>query len=128
MPAAARVSPCRVRTMLVGPRRATTRSVSPASASSRVPARSRPSALLTTLLVTATTSPSASVHGREQQGHQVVAGAHLGDAVGRQHPQLAHGAATRSIAAAAIAAVASGDVIIRGTARHATPAASTSAT
>ena len=37
MPAAASVSPWRVRTIVVGPRRATTRAVSPGSASSRLP-------------------------------------------------------------------------------------------
>ena len=53
------VRPCRVRTIVVGPRRATTRTVSAAIASSRSsPATSRPSDLLTTLLVTTTTSPS----------------------------------------------------------------------
>src|SRR3954451_24529658 len=59
-PAAAMVSPSRFTTIASGPRRATTRRVSRAMTSSRSPVTTRPSALLTTLLVTQTTSPSAS--------------------------------------------------------------------
>ena len=72
-PAAAMVRPWRVRTIVVAPRRATTRAVSPGSASSRVPGRTRPSALLTTLLVTTTTSPSTRSTSGEEQGGEVVA-------------------------------------------------------
>ena len=127
MPAAAMVRPWWVRTIVVGPRRATTRAVSAASAVSRSPSRTWPSALLTTLLVTATTSPSASVAVPQDQRREVVARARP-----RRSPPGASdletaraGHATRSSAAAAIAAVASWSVIIRGTARHAMPSAST---
>src|SRR4051794_30137367 len=70
MPAAATTQPCRVSTIRNGPRRATTRTVSPSMARCRAASRSvpggtgtsRPSTLETTLEVTTTTSPSAS-HG-----------------------------------------------------------------
>ena len=75
IPAAARVRPWRVRTIVVGPRRATTRAV---SRGERVlagrPRRTRPSALLTTLLVTTTTSPSARSATASSRADQVVAG------------------------------------------------------
>src|SRR5262249_15879497 len=56
-PAAASTKPCRVCAMVVGPRLATTRTVSDAIASSRDADTTRPSALLTTLEVTTTMSP-----------------------------------------------------------------------
>ena len=59
-PAAASTRPCRVSTIRVGPRRATTRTVSAVIASSRSTRTARPSALDTTFDVTTTTSPSAS--------------------------------------------------------------------
>ena len=112
-PAAAMVSPSRVRTIVVGPRRATTRapgSASSASTAARrsVPASDRPSALLTTLLVTSTTSPSTGESAASDQRRQVVAGADLGDAVRRETVSVTM---TSSIAAAAIAAVASWSVM-----------------
>ena len=88
MPAAARVRPWCVRTIAVGPRRATTRAVSPGSASSRVPGRTRPSALLTTLLVTTTTSPSCSSTTARSRAARSSPAAHLGDACGRDHPEV----------------------------------------
>src|SRR4051812_24205098 len=68
MPAAATTQPCRVSTMRSGPRRATTRTDSASIARWRAASRSspgstatsRPSTLEITLLVTTTTSPSAS--------------------------------------------------------------------
>ena len=83
------VSPSRVRTIVVGPRRATTRAPGSASsastaASRSVPGTERPSALLTTLLVTSTTSPSTGASAATQQRRQVVAGPDLGDAVRRE--------------------------------------------
>ena len=68
-----------------GPRRATSRRVSPGHRLPRSPTTTRPSALLTTLLVTHTTSPSASrprQRGKQVVG-EVVAAAYLSDAVGR---------------------------------------------
>ena len=102
------VRPWRVRTIVVGPRRATTRTVSSASASSRVPGRTRPSALLTTLLVTTTMSPSSSVDAREQERRQVVARAHLGRRRRARALDGDRGHATSSMAAAAMAAVRRG--------------------
>ena len=58
-PAAASTSPCRVSTILVGPRRATTRTDSASMACSRSVRTTRPSALLTILEVTTRMSPSA---------------------------------------------------------------------
>ena len=57
-PAAARTRPCRVCAMVVGPRRATTRTVSASMACSREAVTTRPSALLTILEVTTRMSPS----------------------------------------------------------------------
>ena len=57
-PAAAITNPCLVCEISIGPRRATTRAVSAAIASSRVIAATRPSALLTTFDVTTRMSPS----------------------------------------------------------------------
>jgi hypothetical protein len=59
-PAAAITKPCLVCAIVVGPRLATTRTVSAAIASSRVMAATRPSALLTTFEVTTRMSPSVS--------------------------------------------------------------------
>ena len=119
-PAAAIVSPSRVRTISVGPRRATTRTVSSAIASSRSPERTRPSALLITLLVTTTMSPSPSVVEPGDQRSEVGPGGDFGKPVGRGDLEACHDV-TSSMAAAAIAAVASRSVIIRGTATHGDP-------
>ncbi len=60
-PAEARTKPCRVSTMRVGPRRATSRTVSASIAVSRSRSRRiRPSALLTTFDVMSRMSPSRS--------------------------------------------------------------------
>ena len=58
-PAAASTSPCRVSTILVAPRRATTRTDSASMACSRSTWTTRPSALLTILEVITRMSPSA---------------------------------------------------------------------
>ncbi len=57
-PAAAITSPCRLVTILVGPRRATVRTASASMDASRSPVTTRPSALLTILDVTTRMSPS----------------------------------------------------------------------
>ena len=57
-PAAASTSPCRVCAIVVGPRLATTRTVSASMAWSRGAVTTRPSALLTILEVTTRMSPS----------------------------------------------------------------------
>ena len=106
---------------MVGPRRATTRTVSPGSSSSRSPATTRPSALATTLLVTATIVAVGEVDEGQQQGDEVVAGGHLRHPVGGVRRHLRHVSDTSRTAAAAIAAVASWSVIISGTAAHAMP-------
>ncbi len=119
-PAAAMVSPCRVRTIRVGPRLATTRTVSDSTASSRSwPATRRPSDLLTTLLVTTTTSPSSSSTRGRTRSARSSPGRDLGHPVGRRHRD---GHRTRATAAAAIAAVASWSVMSSGAAAAASPA------
>ena len=83
-PAAAITRPRWFSTIEVGPRRATTRTVSSWIAASRSPGRTRPSALLTTLLVTRTTSPSCRSR-RGEQRPEVGALDDLADAVDRPH-------------------------------------------
>ena len=112
-PAAARVSPSRVRTIVVGPRRATTRAPGSASSASTaamrsVPGSERPSALLTTLLVTSTTSPSTGDSAATTSAARSSPGRISGHAVRREDGE---GHDTSPTAAAAIAAVASWSVM-----------------
>ena len=66
-PAAASTRPCLVSTIRVGPRRATTRTVSASMACSRSARTTRPSALLTIFEVTTRMSPSAQVGQRRRR-------------------------------------------------------------
>ena len=88
-PAAAITRPRWFSTIEVGPRRATTRTVSSRIACSRSPTRTRPSALLTTLLVTSTMSPSWR-SSRATTAGEVGARVHLADAVDRPGLQPCH--------------------------------------
>ncbi len=135
MPAAAITKPWWVCTIVVGPRRATTRAVSAASTASRAASRSgpsagtstsRPSAFDTILLVTTSTSPSRS-HGAAV----VISAARSSPAVTSPMPrtgrtlQAVHQATPASSSAeATIVAVASSSVIHNGTARVVMPGTS----
>ena len=128
MPAPAITRPWRVRTIAVGPRRATTRSVSagePPVLGRR--ATTRPSALLTTLLVTTTTSPSSSRpasrprRARPGRRRRVTSPMPSTAATWTGRSAGGHARPASAKAAAAMAAVASWSVIISGTARQRDP-------
>ena len=135
-PAAASTSPCRVSTIRVGPRRATTRTVSAVIASSRSIRTARPSALDTTFEVTTTTSPSAQRESSAGEGRRAAARPGRRRRRPRARRPAPRPAASRSPASAArarpsasaaraMAAAAATSGISSGTARQAMPAAST---